>query len=62
MIGMFSTEFDVAVTCSELEAYSGPCQESMLENFFRTMCNPKYLKPWHIQNPRYIQNTVKHLS
>ena len=21
-----------------------------------------YLKPWHIQNPRHIHNTVKHLS
>ena len=21
-----------------------------------------YLKPWHIQNPSYIHNTVKHLS
>ena len=21
-----------------------------------------YLEPWHIQNPRYIQNTAKHLS
>ena len=21
-----------------------------------------YLKPWHFQNPRYIHDTVKHLS
>ena len=21
-----------------------------------------YLKPWHIQNPKHINNTVKHLS
>ena len=23
---------------------------------------PAYLEPWHIQNPRHIQNTAKHLS
>ena len=32
------------------EFYSEPC------------VNPAYLKPWHIQNPRHIHNTVKHLS
>ena len=29
---------------------------------FKTMCNPRNINTWHIQNPSYIHNTVKHLS
>ena len=31
--------------------------------FYSQPCvTPAYLEPWHIQNPRHIQNTAKHLS
>ena len=31
--------------------------------FYLQRCvTPAYLEPWHIQNPRHIQNTAKHLS
>ena len=31
--------------------------------FYSQPCvTPAYLEPWHIQNPRHIQNTAKHVS
>ena len=31
--------------------------------FYSQPCvTPAYLEPWHVRNPRHIQNTAKHLS
>ena len=56
--GMFRTVvYPEPFTYSEPEAYSEPWQ---IHNpgLFRT---PIYSERWHIQNPRHIQNPVKHL-
>ena len=44
--GIFRTQSNIYYG----EFYSEPC------------VTIAYLKPWHIQNPRHIHNTVKHLS
>ena len=46
----------------ELEAYSKPCQISIIEFYSESCVTLEYLKPCHIQNQRHIHNTVKHLS
>ena len=61
--GSFFTEHCVTLACSELETYiQNPDKYLWCRISFRTMCSSRYLKPWHIQNPRHIHNTVKHLS
>ena len=60
---LFFTEHCITLVFSELEAYSEPCQIFMIYEFYSQPCvTPEYLEQWHIQNPRHIQNTVKHLS
>ena len=61
--GLFSKESCVTLVLSELEAYSELCQNIYHGKFQSQPCvTPAYLEPWHIQNPRHIQNTAKHLS
>ena len=55
--GTFSTEPSVTV------AYPEPSQIIYYEELYSEPCvTLAYLKPWHIQDPRHIHNTVKHLS
>ena len=58
----FSTEPCVILVCSQLEDNHTPVKYLWWKILFRTMCNSRYLEPWHIQNSRHIQNAVKHLS
>ena len=50
--GIFRTRgtFKTLSNISDGKFYSQPC------------VTPAYLEPWHIQNSRHIQNTVKHIS
>ena len=55
--GLFSSEPCVT------QAYSEPCQTSMMENFIhKLICNLSTFRTWHIQTPNHIQNTGKHVS
>ena len=53
--GLFSTEPYVTPAYSELEAYSEPYQMSKMENFIQNH-SLACLKPWHNQNPSYLNS------
>ena len=42
--GAFPIELFVKLEYLELETYSEPCQISIMENLFRTMCNSSIFK------------------
>ena len=61
--GVFSTETCVTQVHSELKAYSEPCQICQWWQIYSlTYVTLAYLEQWHIQTPKHIQNTAKHLS
>ena len=42
--GLFSTEPCITLLYSELRAYSGLCQKSLMKNLFTTLCNPSIFR------------------
>ena len=52
----------VTLAHSELEAYSEHSRILYEVRYSEPYVTLAYLKPWHIQSPRHIHNTIKHLS
>ena len=48
-------------TCSEKVSYIFSKKAPFIKKIFFYILGKVFSEPWHIQNPRHTQNTVKHL-
>ena len=60
--GLFSTEPCVTLLFSERDIFRTLSNIYDGKLYSQPYVTPAFLEPWHIQNPRHIHNTAKHLS